>query len=114
MLCLELAVPIDLGVVELEDAVALGDLDVEVVWAGQHLVLEGPELGLGADIIDLINHGPDLGVLVEDDLCDEVLVGDIVFSEVEMCWGPFRQGRCGKDRGQDWSQDQTYLRGRQC
>lgn len=70
VLRLQLAVPVDFGVVELEDAVALGDLNVEVVGPGQDFVLEGPELGLGADVVDLVDDGLDLRVLVEDDLCD--------------------------------------------
>lgn len=86
VLRLQLAVPVDFGVVKLEDAVALGDLDVEVVGPGQDFVLECPELGLGADVVDLVDDGLDLRVLVEDNLCDEVLVGQIVVPEVEMGW----------------------------
>ena len=88
VLRLELAVPVDLGVVELEGAVALGDLDVQVVGAGQDFVLERPELGVGADIVDLVDDGLDLGVLIEQDLGYEVLVGEIVITKVEMRWVP--------------------------
>jgi hypothetical protein len=70
VLRLQLAVPVDLGVVKVEDAVAFGHLDVEVVRTGQHFVLERPELGLGADVVDLVDDCFELGVLVEDDLRD--------------------------------------------
>jgi hypothetical protein len=37
-----------------------------------------------------------LGVLVQQDLCQKVLVGEVVFPQVEMCWrcqGHARQGQ---------------------
>ena len=46
VLRLELGVPVDLGVVKLEDAVALADLHVQIVRPGQDFVLKSPELGL--------------------------------------------------------------------
>ena len=87
VLRLELAVPVDLAVVELEDAVALGHLDVEVVGAGEDLVLEGTELRFGADVVDLVDDGLDGGVLVDKDLGDELLEGEEPVAEVEMGWG---------------------------
>lgn len=84
VLRLELAVPVDLGVVKLEDAAALGDLDVQVVRTSQDFVLEGPELGLGPDVVDLVDDGPELGVLVQQDLGHQVLVGEVVFPKVQV------------------------------
>lgn len=89
MFGLELAVPVDLGVVELEDAVVLLDLDVHVVRSTKDFIAEGPELGLVADVVDFVDDGADFGVLVEDDLGDDLLVGEVPVPEVEMGW-------CGK------------------
>jgi hypothetical protein len=81
---LELAVPVDLCVVKLKDAVVLRRLDLEVVRAGQDFILESPELGLGPDIVDLVDDGLDGAVLVDEDLGYELFVGKISLAEIEM------------------------------
>jgi hypothetical protein len=60
-------------------------LHVQVVWSGQDFVLERPELGFRADVVDLVDDGFDLRVLVENDLGCYMLVGEVVFPQVEMC-----------------------------
>ena len=84
MLRLELAVPVDLCVVKLKDAVVLRRLDLEVVPAGQDFILESPELGLGPDIVDLVDDGLDGAVLVDEDFGYELFVGKISLAEIEM------------------------------
>lgn len=86
VLRLELAVPVDLGVVKLERAAVLRHLDVQIVLAGEDLVLKRPELGLGADVLDLVDDGLDLGVLVDEHFGDELLVGQEVRPQVEVCF----------------------------
>lgn len=87
VLGLELRVPVDLCVVEGEDAVVLLDLDVEVVGAVEDLVAEGAELGLGADVVDLVDDGLEAGDFVEDDVGDDLFVGEVLVSQVEVDWG---------------------------
>lgn len=87
VLGLELRVPVDLCVVKGKDAVVLLDLDVEVVRAGEDLVAEGAELGLGADVVNLVDDGLEAGDLVEDDIRDDLFVGEVLVSEVKVDWG---------------------------
>lgn len=87
VLGLELRVPVDLCVVEGEDAVVLLDLDVEVVGALEDLVAEGAELGLCADVVDLVDDGLEARDLVEDDVGDDLFVGEVLVSQVEVDWG---------------------------
>jgi len=84
VLRLELAVPVDLCVVKLKDAVVLRRLDLEVVRTGQDFILESPELGLDPDIVDLVDDGLDGAVLVDEDLGYELFVGKISLAEIEM------------------------------
>lgn len=86
MLGLELGVPVDLGVVEAEDAVVLLDLDVEVVLPREDLVAEGAIGGLGADVVDLVDDGLEARDFVEDDVRDNLLVGEVLFPKVEVDW----------------------------
>ena len=87
MLWLELRVPVDLCVVKGEDAVVLLDLNVEVVRSGEDLVAEGAELGLGADVVDLVDDGLEAGDLVEDDVRDDLFVGEVLVSQVQVDCG---------------------------
>lgn len=86
MLGLELRVPVDLCVVKGEDAVVLLDLDVEVIRAGEDLVAEGAELGLGADVVDLVDDRLEAGDLVKDDVRDDLFVGEVLVSQVQVDW----------------------------
>ncbi len=92
MLGVEPAVPVDLGVVEAEDAVLLVDFDVEIRVAGEELVGEGAVgvfmgVFVGADAVGFVDDGADGGVLVEEDGGEEVLVGEEGVAEVEVGWG---------------------------
>lgn len=64
VLRVELAVPVYLGVVELEDAAGLADLDVQVIGSREDLVGESSKLIVRANIIDLVDDGPEVRVLV--------------------------------------------------
>jgi len=75
-------VPVYFCKVEFEGAALLAQLDVHVVRAVEHFVLEGAECVLGAYIVELVDDRLDHGVLVCEDGCDEVLVGPIPFAEV--------------------------------
>lgn len=92
---LELAVPVHLGVVELEDAIVLLDLDVHILGSAENLVGKCSELRVAADIVHLVDNGANLGVLVEDDLCDDLLIGEVLFLEVEVrCEGQWLVSPC--------------------
>lgn len=80
----ELGVPVDFGVVKLEDAAGFADFDVEVVGPGQDLVGKGAELALGADVVDLVDDCADAGVLVDYDFGNDVFVGEVLIPQVEM------------------------------
>jgi hypothetical protein len=78
------AIPVDLCIIELESAVGFADLDVHVIGPSKNLVLEGAILALLADIIDLVDDGPDGRVFVDQDLADDVFVRHILVTKVEM------------------------------
>lgn len=77
-------VPIHFGIVEPEDAILFFDLDVHVVRAGEHLVPEGTELVLLADVVCFVDDGADGWVFVHEHGGDEVFVGEVLVAEVEM------------------------------
>lgn len=110
MLVAELAVPVDLSEVEAEPAVALLDLGVHVHLTSEELHGEGAEDGV--DLVDLVhdrakglvlledseeegekNRQPsedqrkgasNRDAYIEDDLADDVLVGEAVLAEVHV------------------------------
>lgn len=84
MLGFQTGVPVDLCVVEGEDAAAFHDLDVHVVRPGQDLVLEGAVDVFGADVVDLVDDGADERVLVDYYLGDDFFVGGEAVAEVEV------------------------------
>lgn len=69
VLRLELAVPVDLCVVEGKCASALGDLDIHVVRPRKDLVLECPVDVLCTDVVHFVDDCPYERVLVYQDLC---------------------------------------------
>lgn len=75
VLVTQLRVPVDFGIVKLEGASALANLDEHIVGPGQDLVGKGAELVLCADIVRLVDDGPEVGVLIQDNLGDDVLIG---------------------------------------
>lgn len=84
VLCAELRVPVDLGVVKLKGAVGLADLDMHVVRAGEDFVGECAILILVAYVVQLVDHCPQVGILVENDFRYDPLVWQVLFSEIEM------------------------------
>ena len=84
MLRVQPGVPIHLGKVEVEDAVVVADGDVHIVRAGEDLVRERTEDVVGADVFDLVDHGADFGVLVQEDLPDQMAVGKVLFADVHV------------------------------
>jgi len=81
--CGEAAIPINLGVIEVEGGPALSDGHLQVVLPSQDLEGEGPEARF--DVACFIYHGTNTGrVLVEDDLGDKTLVWKVGIAEVDM------------------------------
>lgn len=81
----ESAVPIDFCVVEFECAVGFADLDIHVVGSSKYLVLEGAVFTFLTNVVNLVDNSPDGGVLVDQDLADNVLVWHVLLTEVQMC-----------------------------
>lgn len=86
VLGLQLAVPVDLCIVQLEGAVVLTDYDIEVVGSSENLVREGTEFGRVADISRLVDDGADGRVLVAENLSNNLLVGEELVTEVKVGW----------------------------
>lgn len=84
MLIFESGIPIHLREVKSEFAVGLGRDDFGVRGACKELHRESTVGGPGADILDLINHGGDDGVFVEDEVGEKVLVREVWVAEVKM------------------------------
>ncbi len=84
VLGVQACVPVDLGKVELEGAALLVDLDVQVVFAVEDLVLEGAEGVLATDGVELVDDRLDHGVLVGEHGGDEVLVGEVALAQVQV------------------------------
>jgi hypothetical protein len=84
VLGVELAIPVDLGVVEFEDTASLADFDVQIIRAPEDFVGKSSELVLRANVVDLVNDSLDVRVLVKEDLGDDVFVGQVLISDIEM------------------------------
>ncbi len=80
MLGTQSAVPVDLGVVEVENKIFDLDFDVHVGFAGQHFISEGPKLRVGPNVFRLVDHRLDIGILVQQQVGDDGLVGMIFLS----------------------------------
>lgn len=78
------AVPVHVCVVEAELAVIFLRDDVQVFVAGYDLQGEGSEFVFGAYVVEFVDDGFDSGVLVHDYRGDEILIGEILVSEVEV------------------------------
>lgn len=57
-------VPIDLRVIESENAILFSDFYIHVVWTHKDFIFEGPEFVSLANIVDLVDDGTDGGVFV--------------------------------------------------
>lgn len=68
VLFLKFAIPIYLGVVELENTTILVDLDVQIVWTCEDLVAKCPELRAGAYIVRFVDDRTDMLVLLNQNL----------------------------------------------
>ena len=82
VLCVEFRIPVDLGIVKVEDAAGLTDLDEQVIWPGQDFVAEGAELAFCANVVDFVDDGANVWVLVENDLANDLLVRKVLASDV--------------------------------
>lgn len=85
VLALQPTIPEDLAVVEAEDRAAFPHLGLHVIFAGKDFVVEHAEFVLGAEGLGFIDDGADAGAFGEDDGADEMAVGELFFTEVQMC-----------------------------
>lgn len=84
VLIAESCVPIHLREIELERTPTLVHLDLGVCRSCEHLHGKCAELGLGADVFDFVDDGGDAWVLVDYDRRDQVLIGSVLGTEVEV------------------------------
>lgn len=85
MLRIKPAVPVHFAVIELEDTIFFSDLNIHIVRARQNLVRESSVYRSRRVVVDgvgLINDGADSGVFVQQDGSDEVLVREVLGTEV--------------------------------
>ncbi|KAI6754259.1 hypothetical protein HG530_012773 [Fusarium avenaceum] len=81
VLGVELAVPVYFGVVEFEDTAGLAYLNVQIIRTPEDFVGKSSELVLRANVVDLVDDGLDVRVLVKEDLGDDVFVGQLLDDE---------------------------------
>ena len=86
MLGLQSAVPVDFRVVEMKRAIGFVNFNIGVKVTGKDLEAESPILAMLAYFVDLVDHGANCGILVQNDLGDELFIREVLFSEIEMCW----------------------------
>ena len=80
----EAAIPINLGIIEVEGGPTLSDGHLQIVLPSQDLEGEGPEARF--DVACFIYHCANARrVLVEDNLGDEALVWKVGITEVDVC-----------------------------
>lgn len=77
-------VPIDFPEVELELASGFMDCDVEVVRTCKDLVRERSKDRLGPNIKGLVDDCRDVGVFVHNDLPNQILVRQVLFTQVDV------------------------------
>jgi hypothetical protein len=84
VLGVELAVPVDLGVVEFEDTASLADFDIQIIRTPEDFVGKSSELVLRTNVVDFVDDSLDVRVLVKEDLGDDIFVGQVLISDIEM------------------------------
>jgi hypothetical protein len=84
MFIAELRIPVNRRVVKFESAAALAHFNGQVIRTSKQLVLEGTELILCSNIVYLVDDRADSGILVQDDLSDDVFVGEVLVPQIEM------------------------------
>lgn len=84
VLGLKPAVPVDFGEVEAEFAILLVHCHDHVVVSGQDLERKCSEFTVAAHILRLVDHRSHAGILIFEDLTNQVLVGVVSLAEIEM------------------------------
>lgn len=84
VLITESCVPIHLREIEPERTPTLVHFDLGICRSCEHLHGKRAELGLGADVFDFVDDGGDAWVLVYYDGRDQVLIGGVLGTEVEV------------------------------
>ena len=64
MLGVEPAVPVDFGVIKVKDAILFSSFDIQIWVPSQEFVVEGAVFALGADFVNFVDDGADMGVFV--------------------------------------------------
>lgn len=84
MLRAEPAIPVHFGKVEAKKTSLLRDFDIEVRRACKELVRESAVGVFRPDEVCFVDYGADDGVFVEQNGCNQVLVREVVFAEIEV------------------------------
>lgn len=91
MLRIEPAIPVDLGVIKAEMAFFFFDFDVQIWDSGEELVFKGTEGAIVADVGGFIDHGANRRIFVQEDRGDQVFIGVVLLTEIEMRLPKFSQ-----------------------
>jgi hypothetical protein len=84
VLSLEAAVPVDLGVVEAEDAVAFADFHIHIIRPREDFVCECPEFRVCPHIVHFVNDSPNARVLVNQHFGNDFLIRQVFVAEVQV------------------------------
>lgn len=84
MLGIEPTVPVDLGIIEAENALFILDFDVQIWISGEEFILKGTKDAFGTYIGNFVDYSPNRRVLVQDNRGDDMFVGEVLLTEIEM------------------------------
>lgn len=71
-------VPVDLGVVKFEETSSFANFDEHIIGSSENFVRECSEFALRANIVNLVDDCADGRVLVDDNLCNDVFIREIL------------------------------------
>ena len=84
MFGLQPCVPVHFRIVEPKVAIFFTDFNIHIVRSGEDFVLKSAILVLVSHVVNLIDHGFDHRIFVEEDLGDQVFVGYVRLAEVQV------------------------------
>lgn len=86
VLSIEPGVPVYFGKIELVLATTERESDVHIIWSSQNFVRERSVYVVAADVLGLVDHGTDVGILVQEYLPDQVPIRLILLPQIQMGW----------------------------
>ena len=109
MLGVEPAVPVDFCVIEAESALFIPDFDVQIWVSGKELVGKSTKDTFSTNIRDFVDYSANDGVLVQNHGGDDMFVGKIMLSEIEMRLQTFSELAENKHENVEWPYQHDQL-----